>query len=299
MANLLPIFLNGVSSTVQAGSGAIGSATDTGINIASGDGANFGTIGTNRFIPAVIVDTSTSPETVKEYVWITARSTDALTVVRQAEDSTRFPASTSTIAADYVIAACVTSAAMEAGFPTGAFPARLQNYLSWSFDPMFANASVGRNNSGVAEVSAMPWPVTASVTSVTVYVTTAGATLTSNTCWIGIYNDAGSLVAQTADQSASWTSTGLITMALTGGPISLPGGAGARLFVVQVASGTTCPGFAHASTNYKGALMNAGIAAGGGPRVAAKLGFGTSLPSTTSFSDWTIQGNAPIWAALS
>lgn len=105
MASTWPILLDNVYSTVQAGSSAIGSSSATGINVATGDGANFGTIGTNQYIPAVIVDTSTSPETIKEYVWITAISTDALTVTRQAEESTRYPASTTSIQAGYTIAA--------------------------------------------------------------------------------------------------------------------------------------------------------------------------------------------------
>lgn len=112
-----PIFLNNVSSTVQAGSSAIGSASATGINVASGAGAKFGSPGSGQYVPCVIVDTTTSPETVHEYVWVTARSSDALTVTRQAESSGTYPASTTSVQSGFTIAAVATATALDSFFP--------------------------------------------------------------------------------------------------------------------------------------------------------------------------------------
>ena len=155
----VPIFLNNVSSTVQAGSSAIGSATATGINVASGDGAKFGTVGTGQVIPAVIVDTSTNPETVKEFVWVTAIATDALTVTRQGEESTRYPASTTTIQAGYTIAAVASKTALNqllaaSDLPsgmvgTGVFDRALNLYMPTGVMPTTTRAKMAAVAAGV------------------------------------------------------------------------------------------------------------------------------------------------------
>lgn len=149
MANLVPILLNNVFSTVQAGSSAIGSSSATGVNVATGDGANFGAIATNQFIPAAIADTSGN---VTEFVYITARSTDALTVQRAAEESGRYPASTTTIQSGYKIFATTTVATLTSWAAQFARPAlldrstdALNNYtwMGWTIPANGADTATG------------------------------------------------------------------------------------------------------------------------------------------------------------
>lgn len=219
MANLTPLLLNNAVGTVQAGSSAIGSASATGVNVASGEGAAFGTLGTNQYIPAVVVDTSTTTETVKEYVWITARSTDALTVVRQAEDSTRYAASTSTIQAGYVIAAVAT--ANTAGVASGLWTPPMHGYLTASIDPAVCTGTLAGINSRLF-LTRIPIPVTITAANILIYLTSA-AVSPAGTNSAGIYSLAGSRLASTGDQTTAWQSPGLITMALTSSVV-LPGG---------------------------------------------------------------------------
>lgn len=228
MANLTPLFLNGVYSTVQAGSSAIGSASATGIDVASGDGAAFGAIGTSQYIPAVIVDTSTSPETIKEYVWITARSTDALTVVRQAEDSARFPASTSTIQAGYVIAAVASADALRKAVDIEPGAAVLMEtatpYYGLPGAIPVATITTLVLSGGTTIFAPMLLTQDSLVTKLGVNVTAAVA---SSTAKIVIYAADSTWAAGAAvytSASIDTSTTGIKTIDLSGSPVTLPRG---------------------------------------------------------------------------
>lgn len=212
MATAKPLFLNNVASTVQAGSSAIGSASATGVNVATGDGAKFGTIGTDQFVPAVIVDTSTSPETVKEYVYVTAVAADALTVVRQAEDSSRFPASTATIAAGYTIAAVASRGALD-------ISADLPNrYLKpdgalVQTCPRTAGQASGSLTSGTLVLTAIALP--AGLTIGHIAYLSNGATSVPLNWWFGLFDNTRAALAFTANQTTTaWGANTLQSLAI-------------------------------------------------------------------------------------
>jgi hypothetical protein len=108
--------------------------------------------------------------------------------------------------------------------------------------------------SGTITVAALWVPYTTVVANVMLWIKSAGATLTSGQNLAGIYDalgmmgTAGGLVAQTADQSAVWNTTGFkSTAALTaqsGYTLTLPGGPGVFYWLGILAKGTTTPGFA-------------------------------------------------------
>jgi hypothetical protein len=296
MANLTPLLLNNVSSTVQAGSSAIGSASATGISVASGDGANFGTIGTDQYIPAVVIDTSTTPETVKEYVWITARSTDALTVVRQAEDSSRYPASTTTIQAGFVIAAVASQNVLLAQKRGGASIPADNKFLAWNYSPFLQGSGSTNGSNGMHIVNKLWIPTTIAVSNIVMWVATAGATLTANSCFAGIYDSSGSLLMQTADQSAAWTSTGLKTMSVSGGPVTIAGGPGVWVWASIITTGTTRPKFAAILNTTLD--VNVNLAATDGWVNGFKSSVGTSLPASITLTDYSANPQ-PMWTALS
>lgn len=288
MASLRPVALNNVYGTVQAGSTAIGSSTATGINVASGEGARFGTIGYNQYIPAVIVDTSTSPETVKEYVWITARSTDALTIKRQAEDSSRYPASTTTVAAGYVIAA-VASRGSLLQVPS----ASLSELKAWNYDPLIANGGTAQQVTGSTLLLRLDWPGYGVLSNIHVIVSSAGTTLTSGQNFAGLYTSDGSStltkVAETGDQTTAWGSTGWKTMALTS-TVTVDA---SILYVALLSNGTSPPLFARASFN---AQANTGNLATATKRNEINSTVATSLPATfTTFSG----GANIVWVGVS
>lgn len=213
MATAKPIVLNNVYSTVQAGSSAIGSSSATGINVASGDGANFGTIGTDEFIPAVIVDTSTTPETVKEYVWITSRSTDALTVIRQAEESSRYPASTTTIAAGYVIAAVDSKSSLDLFADLKARYLKPTAALVENFPRPAATTAFSGLSTGVLVLTAIALPANLTVGHLA-FMTVGGSGSPTN-WWFGLYDNAYKQLAMTADQTTTnWNGTTVKSLAV-------------------------------------------------------------------------------------
>lgn len=105
MATIVPLFTNAFSTTLAS---SVASGATTSFSLSSVTG--LPTIGTDQYVPAVVVDASTTPETVKEYVHITAVSGTTATVVRAAEDATRFPAAA--LASGLVVAAVVTKGAL-------------------------------------------------------------------------------------------------------------------------------------------------------------------------------------------
>lgn len=245
MPSLTPLLLNNAYGTVQAGSSAIGSATATGVNVAAGQGAAFGTIGTNEYVPAVIVDTSTNPETVKEYVWITAVSTDALTVVRQAEESTRYPASTSTIQAGYVVAAVSTASTLRCIVPEGDY------FRTGAYVRTVDRTTFSTNATPVGRIYAVPLvvPVSRAFDRIGCEVTTANA---SSTIRLGVYAGEGgvpgTLLLNAGTASGASTGAQEITISQT-----LAAG---LYWLAVLQTGTAATLRAYAPTTYTPFVMN-------------------------------------------
>jgi hypothetical protein len=297
VANLVPLFLNATSSTVQAGSSAIGSSSATGINVASGDGAKFA-VGTNQYVPCVIVDTSTSPETVKEYVWVTARSTDALTVVRQAEDSGSYPASTTTIQAGYTIAAVASKATLWQ--PAGNVPAPYHHGMfGWSIDPITLSDATGLT-SGRVFLTAIPLSVTASITKV--WLLTAGSVGTARTsgqCFVGLYDSAGTRLGVSADTSTTTTATyTAYGINISGGPITVTGGPGVIVYAAVLMNYTGTFTLASPNNNTANTWTNPNLTATTGARCLVLSATGqTSLPSPATLTGASISSG--MWMGLS
>lgn len=122
-------------------------------------------------------------------------------------------------------------------------------------------------------------PVTA--TNIVVFVTSAGATLTSGQNLAGIYSSTGTLLRATADQSAVWTSTGLKTMALTTTIALVPG----TYYVAILSVGTTPPTLIRSAISGGGAsgsqaFYNVG-ATSSTPKSAVTAAGQTTLPAIT------------------
>ena len=85
------------------------------------------------------------------------------------------------------------------------------------------------------------------ITNLVANVTVAGGTLTAGDCWGLLYNSAGTLLGQSADQATPWATAGLSTMALaassTGALTLTPG----LYWGGVVATGTTLPTFSRAA----------------------------------------------------
>lgn len=128
-------------------------------------------------------------------------------------------------------------------------------------------------------------------TNIVIYVQTAGATLSN--CFAALYTAAGSLVGQTADQSTPWQSVGVKTMAISGGPISIPAG---DYYAGLWYNGTTAPTVLRSGMGSNGPQANLGQSDGNYNTALADTGLAATAPSnigtqTRSALRW--------WAALS
>lgn len=288
MATLTPRVVNGWASTVQAGSTAIGSATATGVVVATGDGAALGTIGTDEFIPGVITDTTGA---IKEYIWFTGRSTDTLTVVRQAEDSTRFPASTTSIQSGYKVYAVGTVRSFSA--PRVATPGQF-HLMSMNADPRMFTAG-GAMSVGWAFAQRVPLPwATASATNLH-FALAAGASASCTGAYLALYDSTGAMLGQTSNWNTSAQSAGFKTVPIASGPITVTGGASTFGWIAHLFVGAA-PSAARIQF-YDTASGNAGLAVA--ESMVLRLGSGlTALPASFTPSAMTQDFNM-YWVGMS
>lgn len=119
------------------------------------------------------------------------------------------------------------------------------------------------------------------LTNAVIIITVAGGTLTLGK--IGIYDSAFNLVAETANQTTEWETTGTISTALTT-PYTVPSTGG--YYAAIVSSGTTRPTVAHGK-----ASATTAEAVGSGLKPHGIQGSQTDLPDDASISG----GQMPIW----
>lgn len=168
-------------------------------------------------------------------------------------------------------------------------------WKAWTFDPVIVSGGATTVVAGTVYLSKVLVRQPISVSNIHLYVKSAGVTLTASQNFAGIYNSAGSLVAQTADQTANWvTANTFRNIALTGGPFTLNPG---FYWVSVVSNGTTTPGFGRAVSTEGTALYGGGVTAAN-YRFATNSTAQTSLPASFTPSANVISA-IPIWFALS
>ncbi|WBB94191.1 hypothetical protein [Verrucosispora sp. WMMC514] len=151
-----------------------------------------------------------------------------------------------------------------------------RGYLAWTQPPYALVAGTSLPTAGTLNLRRLRRVRAGAATSIVTYVTAAGNTLTAGQCFAALYTAAGALVAQTVDQATAWTSTGLKTMALAGGPHSLAGG---DYYVGVWFQGTSGPGLVRSGT-IATPLTNAGLAAPNLEAATANTGVTTTAPAT-------------------
>jgi len=109
--------------------------------------------------------------------------------------------------------------------------------IAWTFAPNSAGASAVLGAAGTVQVCKIPVPVATTVTNVILGIGTGGVTLTGSQCLAALYSGAGALLSTTADQSASWLSSGAKIMAL-GAPQGVSAG---YVYVAWFYNGLTSP----------------------------------------------------------
>ena len=164
--------------------------------------------------------------------------------------------------------------------------------IAWAYDPTGNTAStVALATAGTLYLIKVHVTAPASITNIVMDVNAAGSGLTTDQCFAALYNaSTGALVGTTADQSTAWGTTGIKTMALSGGPFSVSAG---YYYVAVWFNGTTGPAFSRTQGT---SLINVGLAATASRWGTANTGTTTTAPSTLG----TIAAASnSYWAALS
>lgn len=171
------------------------------------------------------------------------------------------------------------------------FVAADRSFLAESYPALYTSTNFTPATAGRLEFTKIKLPVASVVTSIQSFVITAGSTLTAGQCFAALYTGAGALLAQTADQSGTWNSTGTKVMALAGGAQTLAAGS---YYIGYWYNGTTAPTWPR-STNIAAALTNQGFSAPNLLAGNADTGLTTTAPSTMGAQTTTATF---IWAAL-
>jgi hypothetical protein len=166
---------------------------------------------------------------------------------------------------------------------------------AWNYPSLYTSASTPALASGRIYTMLVPLAYSITVTNILIGVQVAGATLTTAENWIGLYNSAGTLIGQSADQTTAWAGTGLITAALVSGPFAV---SGSFCVVALVSNGTTCPQFSKAATGAPAPAI-ANLNATGANLLFAGNGTGTVLPGTLTYASANGANGQAMWVGLS
>ncbi len=164
------------------------------------------------------------------------------------------------------------------GLNTGSLP-NADAYNAWSFDPIGLNAGVPLPL-GQLYLTRMILQCAVFIFDVSYVITAAGTGLTAGACGIGLYNNAGTLVASAPNPQTDWTTTGQKLTSLSS-PITLGNPEGPEhIFVAFLVNGTTSPSFLAAPTGIGNSLVRPSTK----PDRFSLFGTGlTALPSTIPF----------------
>jgi len=227
--------------------------------------------------------------------WGTIAAADLPTGTTSTKGALQLDGTAADLVASGAAAAGATGKAADAAHahPDNGFTPADLGLLAWTYD-IGVSASGSAPASGVVNLIRVNIRQAISVTNVVLAVTTAGSGLTSGQNFAGLYNSAGTLIGTSADQSASWASSGLKTIALTGGPFALS--AGTFVWVAIVSNGTTPPTLFRTGV-LAAAPVNAGFAASTA-RYATNGTATTALAGSITPGSNVLAGTA-YWAALS
>jgi hypothetical protein len=207
-----PIYLDNVSGKIQTGV----NNTATAIPLQTGQGAAFGSVASGRYIPAVVVDTSTSPETVKEFLHVTGVAGDVLTVNRAAEDASTYPAGA--LSPGWTIAAVVTTGSLAdllAGYDVAGSAAAAQTAAEGYTDTQVASEAAARAAADTAVAAAAATDATTKANAAQAAAIAASQPLDSDLTAIAALTTTsfGRALLALADAAAGRTALGLGTAA--------------------------------------------------------------------------------------
>lgn len=164
--------------------------------------------------------------------------------------------------------------------------------VAWTFDPA-SNSGSSTFTTGTPFMSKIWVREPTTLSSIMISVTTAGSALTVGQNFAGIYDAAGTRIAVSADQTAAWGGTGLISMAMVAPAVVTPG----AYFLTLLANGTTSPNLARGAVAGSGpSTINFGLTAATGRYATGPAGQ-TSLPASITMASRTLSAIS-MWSAV-
>lgn len=162
-----------------------------------------------------------------------------------------------------------------------------QGILAAPFDPATA-ASGTAFTSGTVYMTRVDIVNAVTLSGLIFTISTAGAGLTAGQNLAGLYDAAGTRVAVSADQSAAWTTQGMVTPAFTAPYAAAPG----AYFLALLSVGATPISLLRAaSSGAASGVLSYGLGAGGA-RFATGPTAQTSLPASVTMASRTATGTA-------
>lgn len=146
--------------------------------------------------------------------------------------------------------------------------------VDYARDVSLASVEVAAGTLRLSRIRRLP---AASITNLHLIVTTAGSGLTAGQCFAALYTAAGALIGVTADQSTAWASSGVKSMAIAGGPVSVAAG---DYYVGFWYNGTTAPTVLRAGLGSTSGMATIGQASGTFNAANANTGLTTTAPAS-------------------
>jgi hypothetical protein len=171
------------------------------------------------------------------------------------------------------------------------FTARQSNLHFWTMDPATLPGQSGMQ-AGVLHMSRLNLYEAASIDTIYINVQSAGSGLTAGQNLVGLYDQAGTLLSSSADQTTAWGTTGLKVTSIA--PVSLVAGA---YYLGKLANGTTPPQLSRGSGSV---TLNAAMNIGYTMETARFANSGsslTALPASVTMSARTL-GPTGWWVAF-
>ena len=164
---------------------------------------------------------------------------------------------------------------------------------AWNMSPYWAPGSTAAGapfSAGTVFVAKIPIPAAVTVTTIWMFVNTAGSGLTSGQCFAALYDGSKNLLQTTADQSGTWNSGGMKQMTISSQALSV-----GVAYVAWFFNGTTPPRFL-GTVSGVGGLLNFNLSAANSIFASADTGRTTSMPNPLGTFTSLNQG---FWVALS
>lgn len=166
-----------------------------------------------------------------------------------------------------------------------------QGFIAWTADAATTNTAANPASGGV-RLGRIILRRSATISYIWLCIVTAGASLTANESFVGLYSSSGTQLGVSADQSSVWTTAGIYKTALTS-PYSASAG---TYYVAILSNGTTIPAFT-ATTGGAQSAANANLTVSTG-RALSGPGSQASLPASITMSSNSLNSTA-YWFAVS